>query len=264
MNFKKLLVAAAMIATTSTASATLTTINGNALQSALNGITDGGQFFDVNTAQHNPDEVWQINASGGSVNQLLFEFAGFENIAKFGIYDINNIGTTLEIYSGASCGTIDGSCSAIGDFSTLAYNSLLGKFQATTQNSNFTSGIVQNTATFSSSTFGYYLDSGQGIFYSQKALNTEQGQGVDSDHMVAYRGDDNLKLDVQGGTNYRPFGSGEYILAWEDLKFTNSDFDYTDFVVLVESVSSVPEPTTLAFMGLGLAGLGLARRKRKS
>jgi hypothetical protein len=258
-----------MIATTSTASATV--IQGNQLQNALNNVTLGNQFFDVNTDQFNQDEMWQINASGASINQLLFEFAGFENRAKFGIYDVTNISTKLQIYGGSSCGSIDSSCTEKGDFSTLRYNSQNNYFQAATSNSFIGPGgagtaftPTLNGVTFQSSVFGYYLDSGAGIFYSQAALNTEQGQGVDSDHMVAYRGDDNLKLDVQGGTNYRPFGSGEYILAWEDLKFTNSDFDYTDFVVLVESVSSVPEPTTLAFMGLGLAGLGLARRKRKS
>ncbi|MCG8378729.1 MAG: PEP-CTERM sorting domain-containing protein, partial [Proteobacteria bacterium] len=39
--------------------------------------------------------------------------------------------------------------------------------------------------------------------------------------------------------------------------------DNVSFVEATERVqASIPEPTTLALMGLGLAGLGLTRRKR--
>lgn len=57
--------------------------------------------------------------------------------------------------------------------------------------------------------------------------------------------------------------SGVYWIGMEDLNLSSSDKDYNDMVVKVSS-ASVPEPTTMLLLGLGLLGLAGVRRKLKN
>ena len=235
----KSVLASGLLALSSAASATV--IQGDALQGVLNDITVGGDSsINVNTDQLANDEIWSLTATGGSVATLVIELAGYADINSFGVYDYRDPLNSVELFSGTS---------SAGDQALLsikADGSVVVNFQD--------SGVD-----FYADKFGYYLNSGAGVtFYSDENLN---GGAEGDDHMVAFRGTgDSVQLP-----GYAPgtWTEDEYILAWEDLPLATSDKDYTDFVVMVESVEPVPEPALIAMLGLGLAAFGFVSRKRK-
>jgi hypothetical protein len=210
----------------------------------------GSTGLDIYNGQYTPSSQWQIGATSGSFNIILNEIAGNANLNTFGIYDPSNMGNTLQLFGGTD---------SAGAKGTLVYNGG-GNFQFAIF------GETASSATFGNgATFGYYLGTPNGIFYSDPNLNNGAGEAGNPyangmHHMVAYQGGNGTKL------NGASFLSNEFMLAWEDQAFTNSDLDYNDFIVLVESVHSVPEPAALGMFGLGAlligAFVGLRRREQ--
>jgi hypothetical protein len=212
------------------------------LQQIMDGISQGGtSSVDVGLDQLTGDTAFQM-ASGvdKATSRIQIELAGDAGRNRFGLYDLTDTSNRFELFGGAD------SAGAARSFSIDADGRVY-------RNS------VDSGLTFASSTFGLYLETPSGIWFSDLTQNIDQ-----ADHMVAFGGQGDT---IRQGSTLSTWGPDTYLFGWEDRSDTLADHDYNDFVAFVSGIKpvGVPEPGTVGLMGASLLALGFfSRRRRRS
>lgn len=185
------------------------------------------------------DSSWILDATGGAVTSMIIELAGQATSNTFGVYETGDSGNLVQLFDGAATAGSQATLTIKANGDVLVNQELEGNFGST-------------------KTFGFYLGTKSGNYFSNTSLN-----GDGTDHMLAYQGTgDQVQLPT---FNPGEWTLNEYILAWEDLRFSHPyyDGDFNDMVLMVESVQPVPVPAAVWLFGSGLLGLvGIARRKK--
>lgn len=101
--------------------------------------------------------------------------------------------------------------------------------------------------------FGHPMTAGNDTLFSPMSLNTGH------DTMVTFRGDDDSILI--GHYSSGPWSKNQFLRGWNDGRGPGGDGDPLPPIIVPPS--GLPEPSTLALLGLGLLGVGVLKRRQK-
>jgi hypothetical protein len=183
-----------------------------------------------------------VNGQSGTTNGLAFNFT--RNAAA---YQLVLLFADSSSNTGGAFGTAFGTYTGSGSSITLT--------PAITSVNNDTTGTPVGMGVFNASgTYGFYAT----VCYANN--------GVSCTAFETYTTGDGNFGNVTGAAAWNHFAlfqlaSGSYVLGLTETTTTSSE-GIGDFNDIMVELQAVPEPGTIAIMGLGLAALGILGRRR--
>ncbi len=189
------------------------------------------------------DDIWRLINGESFITSARARYAGYTQ--EFGWYDPSEganptLHKMFDVLGGNPNDVFDNTENAGMTWDSTADAAFTALLSSATQASPFN--------------FGFYDDAPVAVGfveYSEEARNADF-----EDHMIAFLVDQRVSGSLTQFT---------YLLAWEDLQHLG-DIDYNDLVVemvitsAITPFKAVPEPCTLALLGLGAAGAMLRKR----
>jgi hypothetical protein len=182
------------------------------------------------------DEIWQELGTG--------------TVALIGLTAGNS--NTIGVYTDLGVGSVRSN--ALGPFSGFGFvgNGGTNPFPAAL------TGLALGQS------YGWFLNSNDSLYFSEAGLNGDGG----IDHLMTFDmsalAGTSVNIQIGSTVSSFTFGTSTFLLGWEDLPFDGivaGDDDYDDMIYLITNVpSTVPEPTALFLLGLGLAAVSRRRR----
>ena len=184
------------------------------------GIYAGGIVYDAVLMQ-SPQAVFSSTGSGGSISRLFLQSTPLSGLNEMGIYDVTNPSRKITLFDGSA---------------TLGDQALVSFLADGTLVVNLTLPGVPGF----SGNFGFYLDvyGADGndatldyTIYTEDSLNPSGAAQA-----LIYQGNGQSLIQIPtfpAGA----FTENEWIIAFEDGVGPNSDYDFSDFVFIAESLA---------------------------